>query len=368
MATVACPGCGLPRVEAEVGEKPCPVCSALPVESAGGNTPLTRQPEADPLAGLPADVSELYSAPAPASVRTQAGPGDQRSRAVLVGAVAFVLGILCGVGGVLGFQSLAGASPRAEGVRIAAKPRGESPLLPAGERPNGVPTESPPTPGTPAVAPMPREASAKTVTIDSRHDFVLPELPPPGVVVTYNINLPDGVHNVSNMKKGEHIVLKGKVHTLRVHALTNGAVLDASQLQASGGTVTGRITDGSVLKVNAPAGAVHVSQKIDGRSAVELNAPGGEVTFTTTTTSSREGSKIDGGSKVSVTARAVELKGDIAGSDTRVSVTLTEGAWMKFTAVTGKAVLEYKSQAAGRPEPEIVMGSVARTATFRKME
>ena len=119
---------------------------------------------------------------------------------------------------------------------------------------------------------------------------------------------------------------------------------------------------------NAPGGTVHVSGKTDGKSVVEINAPGGEVKFLVTTTANRDGSKIDNGSTVAVTARTVEFKGDITGTDTKVTVTLTRDAWLTVASVSGMATVEYKSQAAGWSSPGVTVGPVAATATFRKIE
>src|SRR5436305_22338 len=103
MATVACPGCGLPRVESELGAKPCPVCDAAPA-TGGSRPPLARKKhDPDPTAGLPADVSELYAPDAPRPARARSPATSPR---LVFGAAAFLLGALCGVGGVLGFQAL----------------------------------------------------------------------------------------------------------------------------------------------------------------------------------------------------------------------------------------------------------------------
>jgi hypothetical protein len=139
-------------------------------------------------------------------------------------------------------------------------------------------------------------------------------------------------------------------------------------LKASIITVTGKIDNHSVLKLSAPGGTVHVASKIDGRSTVEVIAPDGEVRFLVSTTPERDGSKIDNGSTVTVTGRTVEFRGDITGTDTRVTVTLTRNAWLKVATVNGRATVEYKSQAAGSAPPEVTVGPVAATARFRKIE
>jgi hypothetical protein len=369
MATVACPGCGLPRAEAEMGTKPCPVCAAVPPQTrTGGSRPPLAKTEPDPTEGLPADVSELNS---PGTrPHTRAANGKPRhtsnqppspeggSRVLLVGVVTFVLGAICGVGGVLGFQAIEWPKPKREESEVAHKPQDE--------------TSPSPTPQPIAIVPMPHEGGIAPIIIDpdSETDFQLPiPLPPPGVVVTHTINKPEGVYSIPPMKKGEHIVLRGTVKTLHVHALEDGAMLDASGLEAAIIIVTGKIDERSTLKLNTqPKGTVHISSKVDGKSTLEINAPEGEVRFMLTTTNAREGSKIDNGSRVTIAARTVEFKGDITGADTKVAVTLSRNAWLKITAIGGTAIVEYKSQVAGWSPPDVIVGTVAGTATFRKIE
>jgi hypothetical protein len=352
MATVACPGCGLPRAEAEVGATPCPVCATTPKPVTG--TPTPKKHAADPTAGLPADASEL-NAPVPRP------PGGSR---LLVGAVAFIFGTLCGVGGLLGFQAIDWAKFNKGEPEVAAKP--EEPATTEGLR---SPTAEP------AIAPMPHELAAKTepLAFGPEPDEPEPEAkqvqaPMPGHVETHDFNEPKDTRSVPVLKRGEHVVLRGRVKTLRLRGLDAGATLDASKLDAAVIIVSGKIDGRSTLKLNAPGGVVQISAKVDGRSTVEITAPGGEVKFMLATTPTREGSKIDNGSTVSVTARIVEFKGDITGIDTKVNIILSRSAVLKIASLSGKATVEYKSQAAGWSPPEVTVGFLSPTATFRKID
>lgn len=349
MATVVCPGCGLPRGESEI-EKPCPVCASAPV------LPTTRardtKTEPDPTAGMAADASQLHL-PRPRADKPRVGWA-------LVGVVAFAAGALCGVGGVLGVQALDRAKPKPDEPDLVEK------------RPEPVPSVSSRPPlAKVEVAPMPREPVPELLPFGPEPDLddvkVVP-IRPPGLLTTHEINMPADVYSVPVMKRGEHVVLKGKVKALRVHGLDAGAMLDASDLEAATVTVTGKIDGRSTLKLRATNGAVNVAAKVDGRSDVTIHAPGGDVTFTAQTTPTRDGSKIDNGSTVAITARTVVFKGDITGTDTRVSVTLTRNGLLRVGAVTGKAVVEYKSLVAGWALVDVSVGSVAPTATFRKLE
>jgi hypothetical protein len=155
---------------------------------------------------------------------------------------------------------------------------------------------------------------------------------------------------------------------LLIHGLDAGAVLDASGVEASVVIVTGRIDGHSALKLKAPNGTVHVSAQVDGHSSVEIDAPGGEVRFLLATTTTRDGSKIDNGSTAVITARSVELRGDVTGTDTRVLVVLTRGGALDVEAVRGRALVAYKAQMAQWAAPTVRIGSVANTATVRKVE
>lgn len=324
MATVACPGCGLPRAESALAT-PCPVCAAAPIAAPPRRA---RPPAPDPTDGLPADASELD--------RTRPdAPRKSTPRALVIGAAVFVAGALAGVGGVLGWQELDRAKP-AE-TEVAAAP----PAAPA------APTVPRETVG-PAVAPMPHEPRAEPADPEPEPEPDLKPLPPPplGRVTTIELNQPDKIYALPySMKKGAHIVLKGKVKALKVPGLEAGAVLDASALEVATVTVSGKISGGSILKVSAP---------------------GGEVNFTYHPNARKDGAGIGGGATVEVTARVVEFKGDIGGAGTTVSVVLTRNAWLKVASVSDTAAVEYRSQAAGWAAPEVTVGPVAPTATFRE--
>lgn len=339
MATVACPGCGLPRVASELGAKPCPVCEAAP-SLAPAPKPPAPPAEPDPTRGLPADASQL-----------DALPPSGGSRWPLVGAV-FVAGALAGVGGVLGIQALTREPPQPEtGARTVYEPI----------RPEVVSAPRP------ELAPMPREARTASVVSETAPMPRLVKPPVPhGRVTIVELNEPDATYVVpTTVKKGEHVVLRGKVKTLRVTGLDLGAVLDATALEAETINVGARIDGHSTLKLNAPNGIVHFGGRVGGGSVVEVNAPGGEVKFMYPTTGAKDGSKIDGGARVSITGRFVEFKGDITGDGTKVLVTLTRNAWLKVASVSGTAAVEYRSQAGGWATPDVTVGAVAPTATFR---
>jgi hypothetical protein len=215
-----------------------------------------------------------------------------------------------------------------------------------------MPHEPAPSP-EPVVAPAPRAAA---------------EALPPQRIVTLDLNEPDLTYVLSSdLRRARWVVLRGRVKALKVTGLDNGQVLDASGLVAGSVTVSGRVDNRSVLKLNAPGGTVGVAGAVSGGSSVEITAPGGEVHFSHETRPNRVGSQIDGGSRVTITARRVELRGDVDGAETRVTVNLTDGGRLWAEAVRGGATVEYRA-ADGRGKAAASAGFVAPTATFNRLD
>jgi hypothetical protein len=211
---------------------------------------------------------------------------------------------------------------------------------------------------------MPHEPSPRT--IEPRPEPT-PDPPPvpkalplPERAVIVPLDDPAAVHTVPSLKKGERLVLRGKVKTLRIEGLDGGAILDASALQVQSVFVGGTIDGRSSLKVNAPNGVVLVAATVGGKSAIEIHAPGGEVKF------SRGGNTIDGGSTITITGRNVHLRGDVNGIETKVTVNIPGTGSLTVAAVRGIARVEYR--VAGEGVPEVVAGAVSPTATFQKID
>lgn len=345
MATVACPGCGLPRVESELNVMPCPVCESASAPEVVPPPRVRVLVEPDRVTARSSDDNRpTTSLPAARS---------HTPRLILVSA-AFVLGTAVGVGGVLGLQSLTHKPP--EQPEPVERTVYEPIRPPAALEPLHTP-----------VAPMPRERTPIHAVETAPPPRVARQSLPPGRITTVELNEPDATYVVPiPLKKGEHVVLRGKVKALRVTGLDLGAVLDATGLEAETINIGARIDGRSTLKLNAPNGVVHFGGWVGGGSVVEVNAPGGEVKFVYPTTDAKPGSKIDGGAAVSITSRFVEFKGDITGTDTFVSVTLTRNAWLKLASVRDHATVEYRSQPGVRSEPDVTVGTVAPTAKLRK--
>lgn len=355
MSMIPCPGCGLPRVEEQVATVPCPVCATAGADAGPARAGAKKPAGPDPTAGLPTDVGELGRF---------AGHTGGGFPGWFVGATLFACGIAAGVAGVLGWQTAFPPEPPRDSPAEVAWVNPSPPTPPRRVAVAPMPHEyvpPPPIPGlTPGPGPGPESPPPDPKSVV--------EPPPPGRVVTVELNQPDATYTVPfPMKKGERVVLKGKVNTLKVSGLDGGAVLDASGLEASNVHVSGKIDNRSELKVNAPSGTVTVSGSVGGNSFVVISAPGGDVKFSNATKDeTHPGSRIDGGSRVVVTARAVELKGDVNGIETRVTVNLPRSGWLRVAAVRGIATVEY-SVADGKGTPDVSVGHVSPTANFKRI-
>ena len=359
MPMIACPGCGLPRTDERVGAVPCPICATVAFpEAEGAGLPFAAEIPADPTDGLPADVSQMEAHAARAA-------GRSRSR-LAVGA-AFLLGIAVGIGSLLAGQRVSRLGQPESVAQLA-------PLDREGQHPS---------PALPLfVAPMPHDRqaveSASSATPKPRPEprpeskadpHPMPGIPALARIEPIQLNQPDAAYNLPRMEgKGEHIVLRGKVRMLRINGLGAGAILDASGLEAGSIYVCGTIDGGAFLKLNCPNGVVEIPAGVSEHARVEINAPGSSVRFVYPTTPDNLGSRIDGGATVAITARTVDLRGDVSGAGTQVKVTLTRNGSIKAAAVRGTAAVEYRAEDLKAPIPPAAAVLVAPTATFRKVE
>lgn len=359
MPMIPCPGCGLPRADDQIDVVPCPVCAVAPAsEAASSHLLLAAEIPTDPTTGLPADVSQMEEHAARAG-------GQLRSRLAI--AAAFLLGIAVGVGGLLAGQRVfpLGQPEFAARNAPAAETEPRSPFIPPI-----------------VVAPMPRERRALESVVNSPPEpepernqeprvEPKPALDPPALarIEPIRLNQPDAAFTLPRLEgKDEHIVLRGKVRMLRVNGLGAGAILDASGLEAGSIYVCGTINGGSLLKLHCPDGVVEVPAAVGERSSVEIHAPGSSVRFVFPTTPDKSGSLINGGATVAITARTVDLRGDVTGAGTTVKVTLTRNGSLKAAAVRGTATIEYKTENPKDREPSASAATVAPTATFKKVD
>jgi hypothetical protein len=376
MATVACPTCGLPRAEDLFDVAPCPVCGhdgAFPVvdesHSAGRLQPLGTPSEQD----RPLAISDR---------------GASNSRITVGLLVGFVLGGATGAAGVLGWQALpvrAGGGNPVAMVDVDSSGKDEtgsslaSPIeLAAAPMPREVTASSwpltaepmpavPATPAAPAAPPNDAVPPKEPAVAGPPPQAAPPNPFRPAAPAAMQIDNPNGT-NDAIVGPGRTLVLRGQVKTLRVPGLEGGAVLDCSDLEAQEIIVSGKIDGASTLWLNAPNGRVTFRAKVVGKSRVGIAAPGGTVVFANPGGLRGDGAAIDGGSAVDVKSRAAHFHGLIAGTGTRVSVTLTAGGSLLFTELEGPSRLEYSKADPDDSEPTVTSGRIAPPAVIKKIE
>jgi hypothetical protein len=332
MATVTCPSCGLPRAPDLIDAAACPVCGTV------GAEPGAAGPANGPGGSHPPLAEEVSAAVAPGR------PAGGRSPAAAVGLVGFVVGLAAGVGGTVGWQN---AAPR-----LAPPPQAAGPDTALGP---GTRVGSPVAviPGPPAVAPMPREVTARAAPPvtppgggsppPAREGDPPAEAfpgPVPGRPAALTLDNPDGTSS-PHVRPGGTLVLRGKVKKLVVSGLDGGAVLDCSALDAAEVVVVGPVF---------------------GRSRLAVRAPAGRVTFVA------DKGTVGGGAAVEVVAKEVGLHGRVDGAGTRVAVRLADGGTLTFAEVDGPARLEYAAHPPGGPEPRVIAGRVGAGAVVRKVD
>jgi hypothetical protein len=331
------------------GVVPCPICAAEPVAEAPSQPlPFAAEIPADPIASLPADISQMET------FHTASRP-----RSWLPVTAAFGLGVAMGAGGLILGQRMTPPGQTDSVARIDPASHAE------------------PFPRTPSVAlaPLPHELRIISVAPSSKPEPKTQpkerpkparDLPALARIEPINLNQPDAAYTLPRLeRKGEHIVLRGKVRLLRINGLGAGAILDASGLEAGSIFVCGSIDGGSRLRINCPDGVVELPASVSERSRVEIHAPGSSVRFVYPTTPERPGSLIGGGASVAITARTVDLRGDVTGAGTRVKITLTRNGSLRAAAVRGAAVVEYRTDDPKAPTSAAI---VAPTATYKKVD
>ncbi|HKI34951.1 MAG TPA: hypothetical protein VKA46_24055 [Gemmataceae bacterium] len=200
-----------------------------------------------------------------------------------------------------------------------------------------------------------------------------PHVPPtPKEVLSGNerqLNRPDGEYEMEPVTGNAAVKLSGKVKILKVPLVDNSGRLDASGLEAREIIFFGKIDGNAVVKLSAPGGAVRFNGPVEGSATLEVSAPNGNVTFVEPSARAvgKDGSKIDGGAKVTITAKDVNFRGDLRGG-ARVVVTLTRDGSLKFQEVGGGAWLHYKKADPGDPDPKLSAGAITEGGKVMRID
>jgi hypothetical protein len=335
MVSIPCPTCGLPRA-ADLIDAACPVCGGLRDSLPGEPEPIHDQPWVIP-----------ETKPAPAEL----------SRGLPGWLYGFAAGIAVSLTGVISWPAVHEWLETRTTVEVAQKEPIAEPLS----------VEIAPFPRERMTAfriPAPAEPVDEKRSEEPQPELVAGPLPEPAPRNPFRPEAPRALlldhaqHYSPHVPPGSTVTIRGWVKTLIVRDLVAGAVLDCSELQAEEVVVVGKVDGGARLTLRAPGGSIVFRGKIDGRSRVDVRAPGGTVTFETPSDKGHDGAKIDGDSTVEVTARAVAFHGRIQGGGTKVFVTLTANASLKFAEIDGGARLEYSKTDPDDADPAISKGRI----------
>jgi len=251
-------------------------------------------------------------------------------------------------------RSPAATQPASEGVASSSQPAGPA-------------TQPAIAPTVPMVASVPPPKPAVTAPTQEPKPPKAPEEIVEGP--DRRIDKPEGQYTLEPLVAGERITLCGRVKTLKLNVVNGGATVDASALEAREIILTDAVNGHSAVKLNAPNGRVEFRKAINGQSTVEVNAPNGTVIFVEAPARpGGEGAEINGESKVTITAKDVELRSSVNGTFTRIAVTLTKGGKLRFHQLAGAVVLEYRKSDPHDPDPIVEPGNIVAAAKLRKIE
>jgi hypothetical protein len=177
----------------------------------------------------------------------------------------------------------------------------------------------------------------------------------PRVAAQRHFDHPDDTAAVSDLNTNDHVVLTGRVRTLRLGSVNGRGSVDASGLAAEEVIVTGDLNGEATVAIHAPDGRVRIGGYVGGSSKLTVRAPGGEVVLANS-------GRFTGGSAVAVTAKRLTALG-VLGGGSRVDVTITAGGSLKVTRAEEGATVRYKKAAAADPAPVIETGELRGGAT-----
>lgn len=265
---------------------------------------------------------------------------------LVVGSLLVVAAL--GIGGVFWWQTMQPEDdgsktikPKTEPIAMLVKkaePR--KPAAPAKKetgKPPPVIQEKKPAPVAKKIEPAP---PAKKIEVKIEPKKEEKKRPTTKLIVLDNlmkINDPDGEFTAATVNGGQTIILIGIVKTLKIAAVNERSVLDATGLEAQEIILIGTINGGSTVKLHAPGGSVVFLGEINDRANVD------------------------------VLAKDVDLRGAVNGTQTQLKIMLTKDGSLKFRRLNGGVSLHYQKADASDPEPRIDAGEIDARAELRKL-
>lgn len=236
-------------------------------------------------------------------------------------------------------------TPPAPVKHIAPFPHAPKPRDPNGTEPPVTP--KPPTPpGTGDNVPPvvePKKDGPRPVGVVMKVD--------PRIAPKRHFDHPDDTAALPDLNSGDHVVLTGKVRTLRIGSVNGNGSVDASGLVAEEIVITGDLNGESVVTLNAPNAKVTVGGYVVGKATLKIIAPGGEVVVLA------KSGQFAGGSTTTLVAKRLDVAGKLGGG-AKLHATLTAGGSLKLTTVDEGAVVTYKKAAASDPALVVERGVI----------
>ena len=242
-------------------------------------------------------------------------------------------------------------APDKREASLAAKPTPASSSV-------AVPSENP-APAS-AIAPVPERAMTQTSPAPAALAPPPPAEPAPAdgaprlEVLSGDARLePDGEggYRLTALDGGTHVKLTGSAKHLRLDGINGQAELDASELTVERIEFRGQVNGTSIVKLNAPGGAIEFHHAVGGATKLEIAAPGGTVTF-------RKGdARVAGGTQMNITAKSVDFAAGMEGGS-KADVTLTNHGSLHYASLGGGSRLHYRKSAPDDAGPTVIDGEV----------
>jgi len=166
---------------------------------------------------------------------------------------------------------------------------------------------------------------------------------------------------VGDVNSGSRVLL-GKAQVLSIRDVNDRSVIDASALGAKEIRVHGAVNSNSTVKLHAPLGLVEFLGEINDRAQIDLVVPDGKVVL-----KGRGDSSINGDANLTIVTRDLDIRGAVHGTKTRINVSFTSNASLKFRRLTSGVNLVYQRARATDARVTIDLGDVDEGAILREI-
>jgi hypothetical protein len=328
-----CPKCRVPLSREESRSGKCPFCAA-------------------PLGASEAAAHRRAELPPPVDERAASVPLRESVKPLLRGA-SILLALAMGGGGLY-YAVSAGVTRYLGGPESRPDAALQEPETWPGDPPDATAPDTVAPPAAPAAGQSEKPPAAPAPAQEKPGGR--PVLPREVVLArgVLKIDSPEGEYFVEPIDGAVHVLLRGKVKTLRIGSLGGDALLDSSALKAEAIIFAGAISGRAKAQVYTAGGSVEFRGPVSGRANLTVNAPNGKVTFAGPA-AGRPGAGVGGESNATIKARELDVQCPIGG-DAQMYVVLSGGGKLRFTEMGGRSSLLFRKANARDPDPVIGRG------------